>query len=356
MIGEFSGHDGGKYYRWLFAAAVVWNVLGSGALFLFRVPIFNLLGLPEPVYPIFVLLAFGYEVLFGFGYLMVYRDMFRNSDIILLGIPAKLLFGVLAVYYTVFGDLSKIFLPVGLGDLAFGLLFIIAYFHSVQFIDRGRANILPAEPEGGFKKRALVLYFSMTEQAEKAAGAIKRGLEAEGVSVDVSLIEPVKPYIFPFKSRLGFFKLSLNVWRGQKIKIKPLEVNPDNYDMIILGTQTWWMSPALPVRAVFNDVGNKHIFEGRNVAVFVVSRGLWQGNLRMTLGSLRKFGANIVDTIPLQHRGKEPYRLITLGGYLLTGKEFKPDWLKKILYHYGLDEVELQRAEAFGRRLGRLLK
>ncbi len=355
MIGEFSGHDGGRYYRALFAIAVLWNVLGTGALFIFREPIFRLLGFQEPVYPVFVLLAFGYEVIFGFGYWMVYRDMFRNSDIILLGIPAKLLFGVLAVYYSVFKDLSKLFLPVGLGDLLFGFLFVFAYFHSTQFLDRGAASILPLKPDGGFKRRVLVLYFSMTEQTEKAADAIIRGLEAEDVSVDERLIEPVEPYVFPFKSRLGFFGLSFKVWRNQKIEIKPLDIDPDDYDMIVLGSLTWWMSPSLPVRAVFNNPGNRRLFEGRNVAVFVVCRGLWQRNLRMVLDRLRGFGANIVDTIPFQHQGKEPFRLLTLGAFLFTGKEYKPDWLKKILYHYGLDEIEFQRAEAFGRRMAKLL-
>lgn len=204
--------------------------------------------------------------------------------------------------------------------------------------------------------KALIIYYSLTKQAERVANAIAGGLRKESCDVVLKEIELAEPYIFPFKSPLDFFKISLDMWRGEKIEIKPMNIDAEQFDLVVLGSQTWWLSPSLPISALLSKEESRTYFEGKNVAVFVVCRGAWQRNLSIVLEKLRRLGAHIVDTIALQHQGREPGRFLTLAAYHVFGKEFTPSFLKKLLYPYGLGEGELAQAEQFGRKLGRLLE
>ncbi|ODS39121.1 MAG: hypothetical protein A7316_00525 [Candidatus Altiarchaeales archaeon WOR_SM1_86-2] len=203
-------------------------------------------------------------------------------------------------------------------------------------------------------KKVLILYFSMTKQCEKAAEAIADGLRKENRGVVLKKVVPVKEYIFPFKSKLDFFRYSMDSLPWKKIDIKPLDVDTGGFDLIIIGTPTWWLSPSPPIYALLSKE-NRIYFEGKKVAVFISCRAMWRRDLKIITDRLKSLGAYFIDVIALQHQGKEPKRIISLFAYLFTGEEFKPDFLRGMLYPYGLGEGELEKAEQFGLKMGKLL-
>jgi hypothetical protein len=66
-------------------------------------------------------------LVFGLGYYCVYRDIFRNRDIVLMGVIGKTVFSAVFLYYFIShpGQIPVFFLiPIG-GDLVFVVLFVM---------------------------------------------------------------------------------------------------------------------------------------------------------------------------------------------------------------------------------------
>ncbi len=71
---------------------------------------------------------------FGIGYLMVWRDMYGNKNIVILGIIGKLAFAAVFVYNMMAfgGQIPRLFLIPVIGDL----VFVVLYWMFLNFAKR----------------------------------------------------------------------------------------------------------------------------------------------------------------------------------------------------------------------------
>jgi hypothetical protein len=66
----------------------------------------------------------------------------------------------------------------------------------------------------------------------------------------------------------------------------PAEANSAEFDFVIVGSPTWWLTTCLPVRSYLHDPSAKTALNGKPFSAFSVSRRYWKGNMRtiQTLG------------------------------------------------------------------------
>jgi hypothetical protein len=116
---------GETFYKRMFLAGALWNVIG-GVLIAFAAQwVFATAGLHPPDPPVFYYGWLALAITFGIGYYMVSRDLYGNKGIVVLGIIGKLAFSVVFIYSLVAfkGQVPPFFLiPVG-GDLVFVVLY-----------------------------------------------------------------------------------------------------------------------------------------------------------------------------------------------------------------------------------------
>jgi hypothetical protein len=116
---------GESFYRRVFLLGALWNVAG-GAFIVFATPwVFSAAGLMPPDPSVYYYSWIALFITFGIGYYMVYRDLYGNKNIVVLGIIGKLGFAAvfIAGIFAFRGRIPLFFLiPVG-GDLAFVVLF-----------------------------------------------------------------------------------------------------------------------------------------------------------------------------------------------------------------------------------------
>lgn len=89
--------------------------------------------------------------------------------------------------------------------------------------------------------KTLIVYFSHSGNTKRIADKI-----AAAVPADVARIETLVPYTGSMNEVSAQGKREVE--SGYKPEIKPLNVNPSDYDRIVIGTPTWWytMAPPLP--------------------------------------------------------------------------------------------------------------
>jgi len=110
--------------------------------------------------------------------------------------------------------------------------------------------------------KTLVLYYSFEGNTKKIAEVI-----AKETGADIEEVKPVKE----MRSR-GFGKF---LWGGSQVimnkkpELRTLKVNPNDYDLIFIGTPVWASTYAPPIKTVL-ETG---LFRNKKVAFFCTHEG-----------------------------------------------------------------------------------
>ena len=117
-------------------------------------------------------------------------------------------------------------------------------------------------------KKTLVVYYSWScGNTEKIAEQL-----ADACDADIARIETVAPYPEDHQETVDQGQREVNA--GFMPEIENLEYSPADYDVIVIGTPTWWytMAPAVKTFIAEND------FSGKTV-VALSTNGSWPGNV-----------------------------------------------------------------------------
>jgi menaquinone-dependent protoporphyrinogen IX oxidase len=175
--------------------------------------------------------------------------------------------------------------------------------------------------------RVLFVYFTYTQQSLKVAEAMADVLRARGCEVRLARIDLTDSrYAEPFTR----FPLRHAIWdvlrmlpaqllgvTGQ-IRI-PVEVDGE-YELVIIGSPTWWLKTSVPVRSFLKSDIAGRLLEGKPFAVFVVCRRYWRLNLRAVRELGRKRGGHYVEGTHFSFAGGQVRSLLSLISYLGIGE------------------------------------
>lgn len=114
----------------------------------------------------------------------------------------------------------------------------------------------------------LIAYYS---QAIGNTKRIAQMLQKE-TGADIIEIDTAVPYTGSYNDIVAQGQEEVN--RGYKPAIKPLRVNPEDYEIIAVGTPTWWYTMA-PAVLTFLSSQN---WEGKTVIPFMTNGG-WPGHV-----------------------------------------------------------------------------
>ena len=114
-------------YKRLFFIGALWNLAGGAFIILATPWIFHSAGLTPPSPPLYYYAWIALFMTFGFGYYLVFRDLYRNKDIVLLGAIGKFVFAVIFIWsFAVYpGEVPRFFVIPVIGDLVFAVLFVM---------------------------------------------------------------------------------------------------------------------------------------------------------------------------------------------------------------------------------------
>jgi hypothetical protein len=121
-----------KGYRNLFLVAALYDFVLGFSFFLFWPFIFDhILKIPYPNYLAFYQAAAAFIFNMGIGFYFVYRNMYRNIDIVKVGIAFKLFYTGLAFFYVFVEKMPWILALFGFLDLIF-IVFFVLFLRAVR--------------------------------------------------------------------------------------------------------------------------------------------------------------------------------------------------------------------------------
>ncbi len=208
------------------------------------------------------------------------------------------------------------------------------------------------------KPRVLILYYSFTNQTRRVAEAMSEvlgGLECEVEHCAIEFIDEQYRLELADKPKLLRTIMSLlpAQLRGKAGKIRvPEEVLKRDYDLICIGSPTWWFFPAMPIVSFLESSGAKQLLENKRFAVFAVCRAIWWHNLRQVKKMAQKQGGTFVDGAAFCFDGGYVRSELSFISYMKNDADLGRFWGFKI-YKFGVSDEGIARAKEFAGELGR---
>jgi len=211
--------------------------------------------------------------------------------------------------------------------------------------------------------RVLFVYFTYTKQTLKIVEAMTEALSARGCAVEHARIDLTDarytarfhefPMPHPFRELIGMIPAELRRATGE-ISI-PDNAKSGDYDLVCIGSPTWWLSTSVPIRSYLESDVAGPILSGTDYATFVVCRRYYGHNLRTVKKLANKLGGKFLDSIHFSYQGGQIRSLLSLISYLGSG-EYRERYLGVPIPLTNLQDQQLEEARTFANGLADRLK
>jgi len=202
--------------------------------------------------------------------------------------------------------------------------------------------------------RVLLLYYSYTGQAQKVletAGEVFRGRGCEVHKAEIEFTDQRYAKKFSRFPMRRVWPDMMSVLRAQKrgetgeIKI-PDEARDGDYDLICIGSPTWWQTVSMPMRSFLKSDEARKVLSGKPFAVFVVCRQYWRENLEAVRELAGQQGGRYVDEIHFTYPGDSLRSMLSLTSYLGTG-EYRQKYLGLRIPPTNVQPEQLEQTRTF---------
>jgi menaquinone-dependent protoporphyrinogen IX oxidase len=206
--------------------------------------------------------------------------------------------------------------------------------------------------------RVLLLYYSYTGQAKKVLDAAGEVFRSRGYDVTEAPIEFTDPRYAERFSRFPMRRVwpeFLGMLPAQTLQRTgdirtPDAVRTGDYDLICIGSPTWWDTVSMPLRTFLTSHEARNLLDGKRFAVFVVCRRKWRKNLAGVRKLAEKKGGRYVDGIHFTYPGGELSSMLSLTSYLGSG-EYKERSLGIKLPPTNISDEQCEESRRFAARV-----
>lgn len=167
-------------------------------------------------------------------------------------------------------------------------------------------------------KRVLVIGWSQSGQLHSVANAFAKPFADAGHEVVHVELEPVTPFPFPWKVNTFFGEFPETVL-GRPAPIQRLKIPEQEWDLIILAAQVWFLSPSQPFAALLQGP-DRALFAGKRVLTLISCRNMWVRGWRRLVLLVQDAGGIVTDRIVATHSGSVFASYFTTLAWMLTGK------------------------------------
>lgn len=193
-------------------------------------------------------------------------------------------------------------------------------------------------------RKVLAINYSQTGQLSRILQSISQPIsQSEQIEFDVINIEPTKPFPFPWPF-LQFFRIFPETVVMQPVDLKPITPKHEQYDLIILSYQVWFLSPSLPIASFLQSPQAKPLFADTPVVTVIGCRGMWLMAQEKVKAQLQQLRAKLLDNVVLSDDCGAFFSFLATPLWMLTGNKKPLSWVPAA----GIADQDIVEAERFG--------
>ncbi|MGB5920381.1 dialkylrecorsinol condensing enzyme [Arcobacter sp.] len=197
------------------------------------------------------------------------------------------------------------------------------------------------------QKKVLVISYSQTGQLSNLVNNFTKSLfENKNINVICKNIEPKNPFPFPWTLMTFMDSFPESVYLDP-CEINEFEEDSNDYDLIILSYQVWFLSPSIPISSFLKSPWAKKKFKNKPVITLIGCRNMWIMAQEKVKRLLLDLDAKLIDNVVLIDKGNSLETFITTPRWMLTGKKDSIFGLSSS----GIDETEIIKSQRFGKVL-----
>lgn len=198
------------------------------------------------------------------------------------------------------------------------------------------------------KKRILVVYYSQTGQIGSVINTILSPLRNdETLEITTVRLESREDFSFPW-SFWRFFDVFPETVHLDVPKNLPFKImDPDKYDLIILGYQPWFLAPSMPMSAFLLSDEAKMILNNKPIITVIGCRNMWIEAQKTMKNLIKDCGGRLIDNVVLKDQSGPLESFITTPRWMLTGKKEPFFGFSRV----GISDSDIAQSVRFGERL-----
>ncbi len=210
------------------------------------------------------------------------------------------------------------------------------------------------QPSTAATPSVLIVYYSYTQQTRRVAEEMAGVLRGRGCAVNLAAIEFTDPrYVKRFKEfPMPRPFLEVVAMIPAELRRRPAQIHiPDvvteqNYDLVCIGSPTWWLSTDVPIRSFLESDSARRVLKGTPFTAVVCCRRYWRHNLKTVRRLGTKSGGIFADGIHFRYQGGQLRSLLSLLSYLGSG-EYRDRYLGVKIPPTNLQNYHLDAARTF---------
>jgi hypothetical protein len=191
--------------------------------------------------------------------------------------------------------------------------------------------------------KILVVYYSQSGQLFQIIQSLLRPLE-EDCQITYEALKPEKAYPFPWPP-IEFFDVQPESVLVIPTALKPFTLNADdNFDLVILGYQPWFLSPSIPMTSFLKSPEAAKCLKNKPVVTVSGCRNMWLMAQEEIKQQLQALSAPLIWNVPFVDRNPNSVSIFTIVSWMFTGKR---DYFK-FLPRAGVSSKDIRDASRFG--------
>jgi hypothetical protein len=196
-------------------------------------------------------------------------------------------------------------------------------------------------------KKALIIYYSQTGQLKKIVDSVTSPLR-EDFELIFEEVKPVPPYPFPWRG-LQFFQAFPESVQQRPCDLEPFLFNPDqDFDLVILAYQVWYLSPSIPFAAFLQSPAAGKVLKGKPVITVLGVRNMWIMAQESVKRQIRDLGGTLIGNIVLVDPHPNLVSIVTMVLWMSKGVSKEKGLISNLFPPAGVPEQSIREAAKFG--------
>ena len=167
-------------------------------------------------------------------------------------------------------------------------------------------------------KKVLCIHYSQSGQLTEMVENFTNQLT--NCEIEYHKIEPKNDFPFPWTTDVFFDTMPETVMEIP-VELKPIDYKYDQYDLIILGYQPWFLSPSLPASSILKDETFKTKLANTPIITIIGSRNMWLNSQESVKKLIADAKGKLVGNIAMVDRANNLIGVITILHWMLTGQK-----------------------------------